>query len=922
MTVSIKFDGGQDYQLEAIDSVISLFQGWNSFEAERLPEGFERDTIFVETLFSNQFGVSDERLLENIKLVQSRQRFDYEAKQVPIVPAESRWPDGSTTSPRNFSVEMETGTGKTYVYLRTAIELYLKYGISKFVIVVPTVAIREGVLASLDLMKEHFRSLYAGVQYDSYVYESKYLGRLRQFATTKHLQILVMNVQAFSRDTTIIRRDAENLNGNRPLDYIAGVHPVVILDEPQKLGSKRQVEAIATLNPLFQLRYSATHTDPQCLVYRLGPVDAYAQRLVKRIEVLSMVAEEDHNIAYVELKKVTVNSGTSPTASILINKDGRRVNFTVKALDSLAEITGMHVYKGWDVEQISATTEFEPGFISFTNGRKIHVNTNNDVDRDWWQRAQIAAAIEKHFETELRLQRAVLAREIQPMKPLTLFFIDKVSNYDPEDGKFKVWFDELYDEIAGSVRKFRNLEIPSAKESRKGYFSVTKGRATDTNGDSKEDSEAYNLIMKEKERLLSPEEPVRFIFSHSMLSEGWDNPNVFTICNLQESQSVVKRRQQIGRGLRLPVMANGERCRLDHLNRLTVIASETFEKYAAALQAEMNEEKIGSMGSGIVNAREAKTLKLKPEVVESSAFKELWSRIAKRTKYDLEFSSDDLVSEGALRLKLLGTAEPIRQPRVAQKRVEVVMSESEGIRGGSASAERYLDIPRAVKVNDFLAELQDQLPISRSAVARIIVESGRLEEVKINPAQFVSQVNRVVRQCLATTLVRKNGIRYEPLVGDSSEWSAKFDDVESFAANVVEVQKSIYGSVVVDSDVERRYALGLDAHPEVELFLKLPHWFKIQTPIGNYNPDWAIVRNSKSGERSVYLVRETKGSTDISSLRFESEGWKIQFGSKHFEAIGVDYNVTSDISQLDFDIPLQMNFDDQGGNEEGEEANL
>lgn len=909
MSVSIKFDSGQGYQLEAIDAAVSLFEGWNS-----APTGTEQfsdsEELFAETLFGNNWGVADEELLANIRKVQSRKRINSVGEQLLIVPEASHLTKEMVDFPRDFSVEMETGTGKTYVYLRTAIELYLKFGLSKFVIVVPTVAIREGVLASLELMKTHFREMYTGLQYDNYVYDSKYLGRLRQFATTKHLQILVMNIQSFNKDSRIIMRESDNLNGRRPIDFITSVKPVVIMDEPQKLDAKLQREAIAGLNPIFKLRYSATHKDPHCLIYRLGPVDAYEQRLVKRIEVLSMSSEEDHNIAYVEVRKITAAGGGEPTATVVLNKDAKRVNVTLRMGDSLVDKTGMQVYKGWDVENIKASDEFERGWVEFRNGRKVRVNESNDVDSDWWQRAQIAAAIEKHFETEWKLLQAAKAGEIETMKPLTLFFIDRVANYDPEDGKFKIWFDELYTEIAGSVRKFRNLDLPLAADARRGYFATTKGRAKDTNGDSKDDSDAYDLIMKEKSRLLSPDEPVRFIFSHSALSEGWDNPNVFTICNLQETQSEVKRRQQIGRGLRLPVMANGERCRIDRLNRLTVVASETFEKYAAGLQKEMHSETGESFAGAIVDSRKRQVVKLKDNFKDLPGFKELWGHIAPRTRYELDFQTQALIEEATLRLKKLGKDEPIRRPRIVTKRVELEMLAGKEITAGASSPEKYVTHEREVRVHDILGELQTQLPVSRSTVAKVINESGRLQEASINPAQFANQVKRVIKQALSQTIVRKKGIKYYPLVGEGSAYEASFADNESYADNIITVNKSIYDSVIVDSGVERDFAKDLDKRDDVELFIKLPDWFKISTPIGNYNPDWAIVRKLDTGEKKVYLVRETKGTTDIDALRFEGEAWKIEFGRQHFLAIEVDYKVASKANQLDVDIPFKLENDD------------
>jgi type III restriction enzyme len=570
----------------------------------------------------------------------------------------------------------------------------------------------------------------------------------------------------------------------------------------------------------------------------------------------------------------------------------------------------MKIYEGWDVEQIAASTESNPGYLEFRNGRRILVTQNSDVDQSWWQRAQIQAAIQKHLETELRLKFAAVNGELSEIKPLTLFFIDRVANYDPEDGKFKLWFDELYEEVLSSNRRFRNLNLPEASEVRAGYFATTKGRAKDTNGDSADDSQAYDLIMRNKERLLSPDEPVRFIFSHTALSEGWDNPNVFTICNLQEVKSEIKRRQQIGRGLRLPVMVNGERSRNFQYNVLTVIASETFERFAAELQSEIQAETGESFTGRLQPSRNRKSLSLKHNFRTIPGFSELWKKIGPKTRYELNFDSQDLIDEAGKRLQTLGFLEPIKTPKIVLQSAGIEMTAGKAIETVSPSLERQLEYSRTMKMPDVVGELQSLLPVSRSSIVKIIEVSGRKSEARINPAQFVQQVRRSVQQALAQTIVDHRGIKYERAQGSDSFYSADIFEgrlVEGYAEHIVEVKKSIYDAVICDSEIERQYAQDLDKREDVELFLKLPDWFKIDTPIGGYNPDWAIVRKLDSGERIVYLVRETKGTTDISALRFEGEGWKIEFGRKHFLALDVDYKIASKANQLDVDIPFKLN---------------
>lgn len=911
MSVQIKFDSDQDFQLEAIEATCSLFEGWSS-QKESQGEGtatFDDGTsLFRETFGVNPWGIDESDLEANVRSLQTRTRVNEVGERIPIVPFQQRLGTDFSGELRDFSIEMETGTGKTYVYLRTAIELYLRYGLRKFVIVVPTIAIREGVVASIKNLRDHFHEIYSGIQYDSYVYDSKNAAKLRQFATAQHLQILVMNIQAFNGDSRIIMREFDNLNGMRPVDFITAVRPVVIMDEPQKLDGLGQKGAIGGLNPLFRLRYSATHKNPHCLLYRLGPVDAYERKLVKRIEVLSMTAEEDLNIAYVELRGVNVGNG-SPTATVSVNSQNGRVRKTLRLGDSLAEVTGKSIYQGWDVEQITASSDQDPGYLEFRNGRRIYVTQNSDVDQSWWQRAQIQAAIQRHFDTELKLKFAYENGEIGLIKPLTLFFVDRVANFDPEDGKFKIWFDELYKEVQSSNRRFRSLNLPPASEARAGYFASSKGKAKDTQGDSSDDAAAYDLIMRNKEQLLSPEEPVRFIFSHTALSEGWDNPNVFTICNLQEVRSEIRRRQQIGRGLRLPVMSDGQRSRNAQYNVLTVIASESFDAFASELQREIQTETGDTFAGRIKSARDRRELKLKDNYKEITGFSDLWDKIGPKTTYRLEFPTDDLVDEAGERLRRLGISEPIKVPKIIIRSAQLRLSAGKDIEAASVSPEKYIEYARTLKAPNMVTELQRLLPVSRATILKVIETSGRVTDARINPAQFVQQVRRSIQTALAHTLVDSRGIRYSRKLNSDSHYSADIfvgRVVEAYSDNIVDVRKSIYDGVIVDSEVERQYALDLDKRDDVELFLKLPEWFKIDTPIGGYNPDWAIVRRLESGEKVVYLVRETKGTTDISALRFEGEAWKIEFGRKHFMAIDVDYKVASRANQLDVDIPFKL----------------
>ena len=602
MAVEIKFEANQQFQLDAINSVVDLFAG-----QEELSQGFTTttdlrgsggDVLFDEVVFGNSLALEDSTLETNLRRTQDRPVLRDDGSEGPAIGADLRADFAAAQAGLDFSVEMETGTGKTYVYLRTIAELNKRYGYTKFVIVVPSVAIREGVLSSLRLLKDHIRELYDGLQFDSYVWDSRFPTRVHQFATASHLQIMVINIDSFTKETNVINKvDPDRLNGYAPSEYLRACHPIVIMDEPQNMETPIRQEAIRSLSPLFRLRYSATHRDLKHLVYRLTPVDAYDLRLVKRIGVLSITKDEDVNDAYVEVTKINATPG-NVTATAKIHKATRQgtklTQVTLrKDMDLYDESGQRSIYQGWMIEDIHAGQDGRPGFVEFSNGRRVREGVGTGSGTEQHQRLMIRQAVESHFEKELQL-KLQQRRGLVPaaIKPLTLFFIDKVANYAPEGGKFRDWFEQEYEFLRSDAR-FRSLTMPDVADAHDGYFATTpKGVPKDiTFGrDTKDAESAFERIMQNKEKLLSFEEPLRFIFSHSALVEGWDNPNVFTICNLQDGKSEMRKRQQIGRGLRLPVMDNGERCRVDEINMVTVIAHEEFSKFAGDLQKEIEEE--------------------------------------------------------------------------------------------------------------------------------------------------------------------------------------------------------------------------------------------------------------------------------------------------------------------------------------------
>jgi type III restriction enzyme len=888
MAVPIRYDPNQQYQRDAIDAVVELFAGQESLEQGLgMPSLAEDGALFEEFAFGNSMQLTAETIRKNLRRVQDRSVMLEDGSEVPSVSESLRRDVADDEMPVHFSVEMETGTGKTYIYLRTIAELHVKYGFRKFVIVVPSVAIREGVLNSLGLLRDHIRELYDGLQYDHHVYDGGAPGRVRQFATAAHLQIMVINIAAMTGDANsrLIHRRTDALNGYAPIEFLRACRPVVVMDEPQSLDGPTQVPAVDALQPLFRVGYSATPPEGAHLVHQLTPVDAYNKRLVKRIGVFSLTKDEDLNEAFVDVVKINAQPGSvTATARILkATKQGTKLTqVTLRKDDNLFDLSGhREVYAGWVVEDILA----DNGVVDFANGRRISAgSTSSDTD-DQQQRLMLRQAIVSHFEKELQLQLFEKRGQIPaPLKPLTLFFIERVADYHPEGSKLRRWFVEEYEAIRNDAR-FRAVaaNLPPVENAHAGYFAEARGMPKEAKADSKDAADAFERIMRRKEELLGFEEPLRFIFSHSALAEGWDNPNVFTICNLQEGKSVMRKRQQVGRGLRLPVMTNGDRCHLEEVNLLTVVAKESFSSFAAQLQKEIEEETGVTFTGRIVNMREKKVVHLKDGVLESSAFTDLWERISRRTSYRVAFDTDAVVAAAVGRLN--------EMPKIEKAKFhlskEAITVGAAGVGGGGAVDLGTIESEAAVQIPDVVRELCRRLPLSRATIVRILKASVRLDDVKANPAVFIDQVADCMNRALYEELT--DDIEYTP-TGES--WPASmFRDRhqgETVAPRVVPAKTSLVDMIVCDSEVEAKFAVFLDGRRDVPLFLKLPDWYKVSTPLGNYNPDWAFVRDEEAGRR-LYLVRETKGSSDIEKLQWESEGWKIRFGEAHYRAIDIDY---------------------------------
>lgn len=896
--VEIQFDADQEFQKEAIKAIVDLFKGQtlapSMFEAPG-ESNEAKGTLFSPLGIGNNVILTDEQIASNLFRIQ-------EHNDIPALTRGSS--EGAVAlESRDFSVEMETGTGKTYVYLRTAIELNQEYGFTKFVIVVPSVAIREGVEQNLTLLKEHFAGLYGGVQYDVVKYDSTDLSRLRGFAMSNTMQILIMNIDAFNKkDINRINVPQDSMMGQTPIDFVRACQPIVILDEPQNMESDTAKNAIASLNPAVTLRYSATHRKYYHQVYRLTPAEAYELNLVKRISVWSVTEELNGNMPHIKVLRITPRKA-SIVATIEVATMGhngltkKRVPVTggSKPTD-LKELTGLDNYDGYVVEEIDSAN----GYVEFANGVVVEVGDVTGASRDEIQRTQIKTTVEEHLDRELDLSKRVQRGEIAPTKVLSLFFIDRVANYAPDGSKFRDWFEADYATLAAKP-KYADLGLPEVQDVHDGYFAQDPaGNAKNsTTGTTDADNTAYEKIMRNKQLLLSMDEPLRFIFSHSALREGWDNPNVFTICTLNESVSEMKKRQEIGRGLRLPVSADGTRCDDPDVAILTIVANEAYEEFATTLQQEIESDTSTVFAKrNIGNAREKKQPIALRKDWDSDLFKDLWDRIKHKTTYRVQYGTADLIQQAAKRLsekpKLVGA-------KIQTKRATIEMSDA-GVSATLVQERSGKVVTASYPIPDLLGNLTKMVPVSRSTIAQILINSGRLGEVTVNPQQFIDDAKDAIEQALATLLV--NGIQYQKRgTGPDAVYEMSlFLDRELMAElkhvhPIKNASKSPYEGVVYDSDLELEIAMSLDIRDEIKMFLKLPHWFKIETPVGRYNPDWAYIKQEDDGTEKLYLVRESKPTQDTTKLR-PSEKLKVDFGRRHFEALDVDFDVIDSASQI------------------------
>ncbi len=1005
----------QPYQTSAVESVIECFTGQvntsgiayriDPGRGKKTGSGYYQPGLYEVQGFKNaDIEPTEIQLIENIHAVQRRQNLPLSDRLVV-----------SAGCKVNLDVEMETGTGKTYCYIKTIFEMNKRYGWSKFIIVVPSIAIREGVYKSFDITTDHFTETY-GKKARYFIYNSKQLHHIESFSSDSGINVMIINIQAFNatgKENRRIYDELDDFQSRRPIDVISSNRPIVILDEPQKMEGAKTLEALTKFKPLMILRYSATHRTTHNKIHRLDALDAYNQKLVKKIRVrgISVKGLAGTN-AYLYLESIEI-SKKAPVARIELEvRQGTGIKRIVKRLekgkDLFAESNELDQYRGFVIAQIDANKDT----LEFTNGVVLTAgDATGDVTESTIRRIQVREAIKAHLEKEKRLFS-------EGIKVLSLFFIDEVAKYrdysQPDDkGEYARIFEEEYEQLKneqlseilfdGEYRKY--LADIQVSRTHNGYFSIDKKtkKLTDpsfkTRGEEaglSDDVDAYELILKDKERLLSFEEPVRFIFSHSALREGWDNPNVFVMCTLKHSDNTISRRQEVGRGLRLSVNQNGDRMdnpvTVHDINILTVVASESYKDFVANLQREISDslsarprkaDELYFTGKTIVietgtvqisplmakqiyrylvkndytddadqvaepyhtakancilaplppelapyaeqifrlvdnvfsesqlpdveDERKSKTNPLNANF-EKKEFKELWSRINHKAVYRVEFDSSELVRKSIRAIDKELRVTPlqytiqsgIQEDQIAEPQLKL----GEGFKLENTAVEVHKSSIHSMVKYDLLGKLAENTQLTRKTIAEILggIQPPVFKQFRQNPEHFITEATRLINEQKATIIIER--LSYDEI---TEQYETKiFTDGQTkqdFSKATKKLRNHIYDYVVTDSKVERDFVTELDSSQEVVIYAKLPRGFLIPTPVGDYNPDWAI--SFKEGSvKHIYFVAETKGSMSTMELR-PIEEKKIECARKFFDEINrrmdpdhVKYDVVTSYGKL------------------------
>ena len=995
----------QQYQTNAVDSVADCFAGQPNttgikyrIDPGKVAAGVpQQRTIHGEDGFKNEdIALTQSALLENIHRVQQRQNLPLSASLV-----------SNRVCPINLDVEMETGTGKTYCYVKTMFELNQRYGWSKFIVVVPSIAIREGVFKSLEITAEHFLEEYKK-RARFFIYNSKQLHNLESFSSDAGINVMVINVQAFAArgaDNRRIYEELDDFQSRRPIDVIKANRPILILDEPQKMEGAQTLKSLEEFNALMVLRYSATHKTTHNKIHRLDALDAYNQKLVKKIAVrgISVKGLSGTN-AYLYLESIEISTSKPPIARIELEiKQNSGIKRVVRKLgknDNLFDISeGLDQYKGFVIADINAHTDT----VHFTNGLELQAGeATGDVNEAALRRIQIREAVKAHFEKEQVLFH-------QGIKVLSLFFIDEVAKYRRYDengenpGEYAQMFEEEYNQQLNEVLTLedtpynRYLKGIVTGKTHDGYFSIDKKTKrlvdpeTGKKSNETDDVDAYDLILKNKERLLSLVEPVRFIFSHSALREGWDNPNVFVICTLKHSDNTISRRQEVGRGLRISVNQDGDRmdnpATVHQINVLTVVASESYKDFVTALQRDISDSlsarpriadeeyftgKVLKTSSGdvAVTPQIAKQIykyllkndytddsdkitqayhdakaedqlaelpaellpyteqvfqlidsvfsdaqmpsigddrKAKPNPLsanfEKKEFQALWNRINRKAAYTVHFETPELIKKCVTTLDKELKVSPLQYTIVRGEQIgtatydDLKQGESFEIRETMTDLHKN-SIHSAVKY-DLIGKLAEESQLTRSTIASILqgINVAVFSQYKTNPEDFIAKAARLINEQKATVIVEK--LTYDS-VGETYgiDIFTQEKPKEDFS-KAIKVERHIYDYVFTDSKNERTFVSELDTSAEVVVYAKLPKGFFIPTPVGNYNPDWAIAFH-EGAVKHIYFIAETKGSMSSMELR-KIEECKIDCARKFFTKITSDqvkYDVVDSYGKL------------------------
>ena len=838
----------QQHQEKAINSIVDLFQG-------QLKTDSFYDIFDGEAVCANELLISQEDILENLHKVQKSNDIE-ETLMLETL---------------DFSIEMETGTGKTFVYIKTILELFAKYGWTKYIIIVPSIAIKEGVLNSLSSMYEYFKNEYK-FNYDYFEYDSSRLGNLKHFIRDDNLQIMIMTIDSFKRVDTVLNMPREGFVGS-PKESLQKTNPILILDEPQNMESDLSKSALNELNPLFTLRYSATHKNYYNLVYSLGAKEALDNGLVKQIDVLALSENQTINDVYINVIKIEIDkSSKKPVATLeLIVKS--KDEFTTKLLkikgdDSLKDKTKNPIYSGFIVDEIS----FKESFIKFENGVKLGINDINGQVKKEIQKEQISEAIKRHMMKFEELKQ-------KDIKVLSLFFVDKVANFlASENGWMEEHFVKEFNRLKIEFESFKNIE---PKDVYAYYFAKRKTDFIDelknNDSDRKIQKETYDLIMKDKEKLLSFEDSHSFIFSHSALKEGWDNPNVFFITTLNDTKSQMKKRQIIGRGVRLAVDSNGKRVEDKDINRLTVIANESFDEFARSLQLEYEingNEKSYQKPNNLANKKLAKR-KYSFESEELKEFRKLWEKLKQKTVYEITLNSKQYEDK---------VTEKIKYIEVREKKIVKQFGNIESNFDGYVSESKSLKIDFEEDLPNIVDILEKQIGLSKETIINIFEKVGIEEftkEIIKNSNEYIKKAIEIFEDTMFDML-SQDGLIYKK-VDDYYEFSNIFLDKIS-GYDLEDCKKGLYEAEQYDSDIEKNFIKDSD-FSDFKIFTKLPKKFKIKTPLGTYNPDFAVIKFDDS--EGSFIV-ETKGSDKKRDSRTR-EDWQIEYAKKHFKLIDLKY---------------------------------